>query len=146
MGQCSALLITVVRDCDDSVGDFTPRVYLANPLSSCQEIDPPTFTAYSSQLYVTDLHCGIHTFYNQVSIGDVGYVNSEGFFYRMFNVTLPSDHPSNNKIGQADPYEPLDCGEFDSSHEKPFHKGDYYTPNVSSERNIENTFARDPRE
>ena len=88
----------------------------------------------------------VKKFYNQVSIGDVGYVNSEGFFYRMFNVTLPSDHPSNNKIGQADSYDPLDCGEFDSSHEKPFHKGDYYTPSVSSERNIENTFARDPRE
>ena len=84
--------------------------------------------------------------YNQVSIGDVGYVNSKGFFYRMFNVTLPWDDPSNNRLGKAEPYEPLHCGEFVNSHETPFVKGDYYSPNVSSERNIDNPLARDLRE
>jgi hypothetical protein len=83
--------------------------------------------------------------YNNVSIGDVGYIN-EGLFYRMFNVTLPWDHPSNNKLGQLEPYQHLDCGPFVNSHETPFVKGDYHSPNVSSERNIYNMWARDPSE
>jgi hypothetical protein len=36
--------------------------------------------------------------YDMVSIGDVGYVYN-GSFYRMFNVTLPWDDPSNNRLG-----------------------------------------------
>ncbi|KAH9960031.1 hypothetical protein BC827DRAFT_1384519 [Russula dissimulans] len=36
--------------------------------------------------------------YDQVSIDNVGYVH-KGFFYCMFNVTLPPDDPSNNKLG-----------------------------------------------
>ena len=61
-------------------------------------------------------------------------------------VTLPWDHPSNNKLGQAEFYEPLDRGEFVNSHKMPFVKGDYHTPNVSSEKNINNPLARGPRE
>ena len=83
--------------------------------------------------------------YNQVSIGDVGYVN-RGYFYRMFNVTLPWDHPSNNKLCKAEPYEPLDYGQFSNSLKTPFAKGDYYTTNVSSEKNIDNLLVQDPHE
>ena len=84
--------------------------------------------------------------YNQVSIGDVGYITNTGSFCRMFNVTLPWDHPSNNKLGQAEPFEPLDRGEFVNILEKPFVTGDYCTPNVSSEKDIDNLLARDPHE
>jgi hypothetical protein len=84
--------------------------------------------------------------YDRVLIGDVGYVNSAGYFYRMFNVTFPWNHPSNNKLGKPDHYEPLDLGKFVNSHKAHFVKGDYYSPNVSSEKNIDNPLARDPRE
>jgi hypothetical protein len=79
--------------------------------------------------------------YNSVSIGDVGFIN-EGLFYRMFNVTLPWDDPSNNKLGQPEPYQPLDFGHFFNSHVTPFGKGDYRTPNVSTQRNSDNLQAR----
>jgi hypothetical protein len=75
--------------------------------------------------------------YNRVSIGDVGYVNNTGTFHRMFNVTLEWDHPSNKKLGEPEPYERLDCGPFVNTEENAFDSGDYYTPSVSSLRNID---------
>jgi len=113
--------------------------------------DPPPYV-YSVQL--SSLYHGYalwnpnpaKTIYDQVSIGDVGYVNRTGSFNRMFNVTLPWNHPSNNKLGQAEPYTPLDCGKFVNSQETWFVKGDYFTPNVSSVKNTGNTFAQVPRE
>lgn len=83
--------------------------------------------------------------YDKVSIGDVGYVNN-GFFYRLFNVTLPSDDPSNNKLGVLDYFKPLDLGRFLTTHEARFDRGDYHTPNVAGQENISNTLARTPRE
>ena len=41
--------------------------------------------------------------YDGVSIGDVGYFY-EGTFIRMFNVTLPWDHPSNRLFGAPESY------------------------------------------
>jgi len=87
----------------------------------------------------------IRNIYDQVTIGDVGYVN-EGVFYRMFNVTLPWDHPSNNKLGEPDHYEPLDWGPSSNIREATLTKGDYYSRNVSSQENSGNMQAREPRE
>jgi len=84
--------------------------------------------------------------YDKVSIGDVGYVNCQGSFHRMFNVTLPWDDPSNNKLGTPEQYQPLGWDPFANIREKQFNKGDYYSPNVSSERNSENPSVRDPAE
>jgi hypothetical protein len=61
----------------------------------------------------------------------------------MFNVTLEWDNPLNSKLGKPDPYERLDCGPFVNSSEMPFDKGDYHTPNVSSERNIDNPVSQE---
>jgi hypothetical protein len=83
--------------------------------------------------------------YDKVSIGDVGYVD-RGFFYRMFNVTFPWDHPSNKKLGELEYYKPLDWGQFLSIHTAPFDKGNYNTPNVTGQENIGNTLARSFRE
>jgi hypothetical protein len=80
--------------------------------------------------------------YDRISIGDVGYVNNKGIFHRMFNVTLEWDNSLNSKLGQPDPYERLDCGPFVNTSEMHFDKGDYYTPNVSSERNIDNPVSQ----
>ena len=78
--------------------------------------DPP-FSVYQDQL--TELSHGIALWnpnpskeiYNMVSIGDVGYLH-EGAFTRMFNVTLPWNHPSNALLGIPEPYDPLDNGPF----------------------------------
>ena len=46
--------------------------------------------------------------YDQVSIGDVGFL-SEGAFIRMFNVTLPWDDKSNRSLGcRPNEYDSLD--------------------------------------
>ena len=63
----------------------------------------------------------------------------------MFNVTLPWNHPSNNELNQAEPYEPLVCG-FVNGHKTVFLKGGHYTSNVSPEGNFDNAFAREPCE
>jgi len=79
--------------------------------------------------------------YDKVSIGDVGYMH-EGFFYRMFNVTLPWDDDLNKKLGQPDYYEQLKWGQFANVHKTSLENGDYRTPNVSSRANTDNTLAR----
>ncbi len=113
-------------------------------------VDQP-FNVYREQL--TSLYQGhalwepspIRSIYDQASIGDVGYVN-EGFFYRMFNVTLPWHHPSNNRLGEPDHYKPLDWGPFANIREATLAKGDYYSRNVSSQDNAGNILAQQPRE
>ncbi|KAH9952619.1 hypothetical protein BC827DRAFT_240332 [Russula dissimulans] len=83
--------------------------------------------------------------YNQVSIGDVGYIH-EGFFYRMFNVTLPSNDPSNNKLGTPDDYMPLDCGRFVNIRKAILDKGNYCSRYVSMEAGGHNMATMDPNE
>jgi len=83
----------------------------------------------------------------KVSIGDVGYI-SNGVFYRMFNVMLPWNDPSNRKLGIPDPYKSLslDCsGEFVNIR-KLFFGRDYNTPNVSGRQNTHSPQARTSRE
>jgi len=87
----------------------------------------------------------VKTIYNHVSIGGVRYTN-EGVFYRMFNVTLPWNHTSDDRLSEPGHYKPLDCGKFVHSHETPFVEGGYYTANVSSEKSIDNPLVQDPRE
>jgi len=97
--------------------------------SSLMPVDPP-HTVYQDQL--TTLSHGLalwnptppKTIYNNVSIGDVGYLH-EGTFIRMFNVTLPWDHPSNGILGRPEPYDSLDCGPFTNTIEDHFGKVDY---------------------
>jgi hypothetical protein len=57
--------------------------------------------------------------YNNVSIGDVGYLH-QGMFIRMFNVTRPWDDPSNRLVGRPEPYNPLDGGPFTNTIEAQF--------------------------
>ena len=83
--------------------------------------------------------------YDRVSIGDVGYIN-EGHFHRMFNVTLPWDDPSNTRLGEPEPYPPLDWGPVTNVRSGTLAKGDYYSHNVSARNNSDNPQAREPRE
>jgi hypothetical protein len=85
--------------------------------------------------------------YDKVSIGDVGYVD-RGFFYRMFNVTLPWDNPSNNKFGEDEPehYKPMTRKSFANIHATSFIEGDYYSPNVFRQKNADYMQAQTSRE
>jgi hypothetical protein len=65
-------------------------------------------------------------FYQQVSIGDVGYIR-EGYFVRIFNVLLPCDDPSNRLLGDPEPYPRLDFGPFGNVRRSKFSAGDYYS-------------------
>ena len=73
--------------------------------------------------------------YDKVSIGDVGYLH-EGTFIRMFNVTLPCDHPSNTSLGNLEPYDPLYFGPFINTIETHFDKVDYYSHFVTAAAGI----------
>jgi len=102
---------------------------------------------------LTSLHHGmalweprpVKVLYDTVSIGDVGYIN-EGLFYRMFNVTLPWNHPSNTRLGEPDCYQPLDWDSFENIRKSALSKGDYHTQNVTSQDNSGNMQAREPRD
>jgi hypothetical protein len=113
-------------------------------------VDPPS-TVYRDQL--TALSHGLALWnpdppkriYNNVSIGDVGYLQ-EGRFIRLFNVTLPWDHESNRTLGEPEPYDRLDCGPFTNSIEARFDKVDHYSRFVSAETNAGNLQAMTPDE
>jgi hypothetical protein len=98
------------------------------PLSPCE--------VYREQL--RSLHRGLPLWkpdpanlYQQVSIGDVGYIR-EGYFVRIFNALLPSDDPSNRLLGELEPYPRLDFGPFGNVRRSKFPAGDYFSPCVSS--------------
>jgi len=75
----------------------------------------------------------IERFYDQVSIGDVGYV-MDGFFHRMFNVTLSSDDPSNQRYNvPPPPYKPLDIGP--NIRRSILSEGTYYSNSVLAQSN-----------
>ena len=96
----------------------------------------PAFTVYRDQL--SQLSHGLalwnpdppKNIYNNVSVGDVGYVH-EGTFIRMFNVMLPWSDP----LPQPEPYTPLDLGPFINIRERRFAGGEYYSRSVTVEAN-----------
>jgi hypothetical protein len=112
---------------------------------------PPPFNVYRDQLSALALGLALWNpsppkhIYNNVSIGDVGYLQ-DGTFIRMFNVMLSWDHPSNRTLGHPEPYEPLDCGPFANNLGGPFDKVEHYSRHVSAETNAGNVGARGPEE
>jgi len=86
----------------------------------------------------------VEDIYDQVSIGDVGYIY-EGGFIRMFNVTLPWDDESNKTLGEPCRYGPLSSDSFAVRRET-FGKVDYYSRRVSREETVGNTQAASPDE
>ena len=44
--------------------------------------------------------------YPPVEVGDVGFIR-EGKFHRLFNTLLPANHPSHQRFGVPEYYEPL---------------------------------------
>jgi hypothetical protein len=66
----------------------------------------------------------------------------------MFNVTLPWDHPSNNKLGEPEQYRPLplDLGQYLDIRELTVASGDYYPRNMSLQTNDNNIHAMVPSE
>ena len=108
--------------------------------------DDPPFNVYRDQL--SSLNYGLALWnpsplkpiYDHVSIGDVGYVR-EGLFIRLFNVVLPWDHKSNTAMGQPEPYESLDCGQYSQNLQGPLRQQQHFSRNVSTETNDSNTQA-----
>ena len=80
--------------------------------------------------------------YDQVSIGDVGYVRN-GSFIHMFNVIRPWDDDSNRKLGEPDRYEPLNFNNLTIRRET-FDTVDYYSSSVSREENANSEPAASP--
>jgi hypothetical protein len=136
-------------------GDLDVFVPRATPTSTDSVSSPmpidPTFNVYQDRL--SDLYHGVALWnpypsknvYNQVSIGDVGYLR-EGAFIRMFNVMLPWDHPSNRTLGHPEPYESLYCGPFANARSSHFGSVEYYSRCVSAGTNDGNMQARIPDE
>jgi hypothetical protein len=86
----------------------------------------------------------VEDIYNQVSIGDVGYISSEGIFIRMFNVTLPWNDQSNRRLAEPDPYDdPLTLASITREN---FGQVDYYSRHVSREENAGNIQAAKPEQ
>ena len=99
-------------------------VVIADLASSTMPVDLPSFskvyqdqmTTMSDRLALWDPN-PLKEIYDEVSIGDVGYIR-EGSFIRMFNVMLPWSHDSNRTLGEPEPYEPLDCGPFANTYKR----------------------------
>ena len=85
----------------------------------------------------------VDNIYDQVSIGDVGYISSEGIFVRMFNVTLPWDDQSNRRLAEPEPYDPLTLARIIREN---FSKVDYYSRHVKREENAGNIEAASPEQ
>ena len=81
--------------------------------------------------------------YDQVSIGDVGYISSEGIFIRMFNVTLPWNDRLNRRLANPEPYDSLSPASIIREN---FSKVDYYSRHVSREENAGNIQAMSPEQ
>jgi hypothetical protein len=83
--------------------------------------------------------------YDKVSIGDVGYIK-EGCFYRMFNVLLEWNDPSNSVLCEPEVYTRLDLGPFVNIRESRFSRGDYYSRYVTAFRETSLLVAESPDE
>lgn len=51
--------------------------------------------------------------YGPVQLADVGYI-ADGKFHRLFNAGLPADHPSHERLGVPEGFEPLTGMEISS--------------------------------
>ena len=79
--------------------------------------------------------------YNNVSIGDVGFLH-DGAFMRMFNVMLPWDDPSNQTFGILDPYRTLSSGPFVNIVRDDLGPQTYRSGKFSEEGNADYIYAR----
>jgi hypothetical protein len=83
--------------------------------------------------------------YEQVEIGDVGYVG-KGIFHRIFNVLHEWDDPLHRPLCRLDPYPPLDPGPFVNIRQSRFPRGEYYSRDVTSSQEWINPSAAPPNE
>jgi hypothetical protein len=109
------------------------------------------FNIYQEQL--TSLYRGLalwrpnpveDAYYDQVSVGDVGYI-SEGAFIRIFNVTLPWNDESNRRLGEPEHYNFLTLTGTRIDRET-FGQVDYYSRGVTIEGNAGNRQASSPEQ
>jgi hypothetical protein len=127
----------------DAISHPSPTQTLIMPLLL------PPYNVYRAQL--TSLFHGHAlwepdptSLYAQVSVGDVGYVR-EGCFFRMFNILLEWNDPSNYSLCEPEPHDPLDLGQFANIRDSRFSKGDYYSRYVTPTTSM-NVMAAGPDE
>ena len=135
-----------------SVDIFVKRATPTSTLAVSSPMSDPPFDVYRDQLSALSQGVALwrpspprdnfnNLIYTNVSIGDVGYLR-EGAFMRMFNVMLPWDHPSNQKLGNPDPYKTLSSGNFVNILRDDLDKEEYCSRYVSGEANTDNIHAR----
>ena len=147
-------------DAQDDDRDIWPIPYSSRHLRPQVHLHPPPimpvdqpFNVYREQL--TSKYHGIALWRpnpvkglydcGHVSIGDVGYL-CDGDFLRMFNVTLPWDDSSNEKLGKPDKYEPLEQGRFVNVRDSEFYEAEYHSPHGAKVENAGNVQAETPDE
>jgi hypothetical protein len=71
--------------------------------------------------------------YDQVSVGDVGYIR-DGYFIRMFNVLPPRDDHSNTRVGELEPHDRMEVHDdpFNNIRTSTFGKETYYSRYVTT--------------
>ena len=138
----------------DDVDIFVKRATPTSTRSASSPMpDPPNQTSNVYRDQLSALSYGIalwdprppKNFYDKVSIGDVGYLH-DGTFIRLFNVMLPWDDPSNQTVGNTEPYEPLNCGPFANTLQRKVERLEHYSRSVSADMNADNVQARRPDE
>ena len=141
----------------DDVDIFVKRATPTSTLAVPSPMSDPPFDVYRDQLSALSQGVALwrpspprdtsnNPIYTNVSIGDVGYLR-EGAFIRMFNVMLPSNHPSNQTLGNPDPYKTLSSGPFVNILREDLNRVEEHCSRyVSAETNSENIHARTPDE
>lgn len=81
--------------------------------------------------------------YDQVSIGDVGYI-CDGSFIRMFNVMLPWNDPSNMKLGIPEEFKSLEPSCFDHVDVSGFDPADYHSPHLVKVKTADYFYSQVP--
>ena len=79
----------------------------------------------------------VENIYDQISIGDVGYLLENGAFMRLFNVTLSWDDPSNRILEVPEEYKRLEQNHFINVHSSEMRQGEY----CSHVSKVDNTHA-----
>ncbi|KAF8266750.1 hypothetical protein EI94DRAFT_138204 [Lactarius quietus] len=81
--------------------------------------------------------------YPPVDVGDVGYVD-KGNFTRLFNALLPGDHPSHQRFGVPDGYEPLGLSTPNHINRGPLYPGNFCSCGVTLESGGSEYFPTPP--
>jgi len=104
---CSTLnlLTSSYPSCDNRTSSSFPMSH--RPCDTFRETLAINYPDYGHALWEPSPG-GLH---DAVEVGDVGFIRN-GCFHRLFNISLPGDHPSHQKFGVPESHEPLRLENF----------------------------------